>query len=93
MRDLRAMRTTPVTAVELRRARALLLREIPLFKSSLDQIAAGLIERARMHLPLDEPTIAAYRYLKLTAADVRTAYARWLNSGALVQVTEGPTPH
>lgn len=93
VRDLRAMQTAPVSASELRRAKALLLREIPLSESSLDLIAAGLIERARLHLPLDEPTIAAHRYLKLTAADVKAAYARWLRPADLAQVTEGPTPH
>ncbi len=93
VRDLRAMQTTPVTPAELRRAKALLLREIPLSESSLDLIAAGLLDRTRLHLPLDEPTIAAHRYLKLTAADVKAAFARWLVPANLVQVTEGPTPH
>ncbi len=93
VRDLRAMQDTPVTPAELRRAKALLLREIPLSESSLDQIAAGLLDRARLRLPLDEPTIAAHKYLKLTAADVKAAYARWLKPANLVQVTEGPTPH
>ncbi len=93
VRDLRAMQTAPVSPVELRRAKALLLREIPLSESSLDQIAAGLLGRARLHLPLDEPTIAARKYLRLTAAQVKAAYARWLKPGDLVQVTEGPAPH
>ncbi len=93
VRDLRAMQSKPVTAAELRRAKALLLREIPLSESSLDLIAAGLLERARLRLPLDEPTIAAHRYLELTAGDVKAAYARWLRTADLAQVTEGPTPH
>ncbi len=93
VRDLRAMQHTPVTAAELRRAKALLLREIPLSESSVSQIASGLLDRARLHLPLDEPSVAARKYLKLTAADVQAAYAHWLKPSHLVQVTEGPTPH
>jgi len=92
-RDLRAMQTTLVKPDELRRAKALLLREMPLSESSLNSIANGLISRVRLDLPLDEPTIAAHRYLKLTAADVRAAFNRWLVPADLVQVTEGPSPH
>jgi zinc protease len=90
-RDLREMLTTPVTPEELEQAKALLLREIPLSESSVDSIAEGLIYRATHDLPLDEPTLAARRYLKLTAEEVRKAFARWIRPGDLVQVTQGPT--
>ncbi|MHB8455021.1 MAG: M16 family metallopeptidase [Acidiferrobacterales bacterium] len=93
MRDLRAMQTTLVKPDELRRAKALLLREIPLSESSLNSIAGGLIARVDLKLPLDEPTIAAHRYLGLTSAAVKAAYARWLMPANLVQITEGPMPH
>ncbi len=93
VRDLRAMQKQLVTPQELRRAKALLLREIPLSESSLTGIAEGLIARVRLDLPLDEPTLAAHRYLKLTAAEVRAAYAHWLTPANLIQVTEGPNPH
>jgi zinc protease len=89
-RNLREMQTTPVTPEELQQAKALLLREIPLREASLGSIAEGLLHRATHDLPLDEPTLAAQRYVKLTAEDVRTAYARWLHPQDLVQVTEGP---
>jgi len=61
---------------ELHQAKALLLREIPLSEGSVDSIAEGLIYRATHDLPLDEPTRAAHRYLKLTAEQVQAAFCQ-----------------
>jgi zinc protease len=91
-RDLREMQRTPVTTQELRQAKSMLLREIPLSESSMDRIAAGLISRTTEDLPLDEPTRAARHYLRLTATDVKAAFVKWLRVHDLVQVTEGPAP-
>ena len=91
-RDLTRMQTAPVSAGELRRAKALLLREIPLSQSSVDRIANKLIELSTHFLPLDEPTVAARRYVDLTAEQVKSAYIKWLRPGDLVQVIEGPQP-
>jgi zinc protease len=92
-RDLKRMQTTPVTERELENAKALLLREIPLSESSADTIAAGMLRRATLGLPLDEPVLAARRYVKLTPEEVRAAFAKWIRPDDLVQVTEGPAPH
>ncbi len=89
-RDLAQMRTTLVSPGEIQQAKALLLREIPLSESSVDQIARKLIYLSTHFLPLDEPIIAARRYVDLTAAQVKAAYAKWLRPGNLVQVVEGP---
>ncbi len=91
-RNLGMMRTTLVTDKELDQAKALLLRDIPLSESSIDSVAGGLIYRATHDLPLNEPTLAARRYLKLTAAKVKAAFGKWLRPGDMVQVTEGPVP-
>lgn len=93
IRDLNEMRTKPATARELQQAKAMLLREIPLSESSVDSIAGGLIYRATIGLPLDEPTLAARRYVALNATEVEKAFAKWIRPNDLVQVTEGPTPH
>ena len=85
------METAPVTPKELRQAKALLIREIPLSESSVNSIAQGLIYRSTHELPLDEPTRAARRYLELTAEQVQAAFAKWLRPVDLVQITEGPT--
>ena len=91
-RNLRAMQMTPITSDELHQSQAQLLRGIPLSESSMDRIARGLLWRSTHDLPLDEPTLAAQRYLKLTAIQVKAAFAKWLRPGSLVQVTQGPTP-
>ncbi|HUZ47011.1 MAG TPA: pitrilysin family protein [Terriglobia bacterium] len=93
IRDLKEMQTTPVTAAELQQAKAMLLREIPLGESSVGSIASGLIYRATIGLPLDEPIVAARRYIKLNARQVEKAFAKWIRPNDLVQVTEGPAPH
>lgn len=92
VRDLKAMQSTPVTAHELREAKALVLREIPLSESSIHSIAGGWIARSTLGLPLDEPTRAAHRYIQLTAGDVEAAFAKWVRPDDLVQVSEGPAP-
>jgi zinc protease len=89
---LKDMQTTPVTPEELRQAKALLLRQMPLSEASVDSIAEGLIYRANHELPLDEPTRAAHRYIELTAEQVQVAFAKWVRPNDLVQVTEGPSP-
>ena len=91
-RNLREMQTTPVTAEELRRAKILLLRQIPLAEASLDSIAGRLLSRSLQGLPLNEPIRAARHYRRATAAQIRIAFRKWLRPGDLVQVTEGPSP-
>ncbi|MDX1814863.1 MAG: insulinase family protein, partial [Thermodesulfobacteriota bacterium] len=91
-KNLRAIREKPVTAAELLQAKMLLIRQIPLSESSVDEIAHGLIGRREEGLPLDEPVRAAESYRKMTARRVREAFARWIRPNDLVQVTRGPKP-
>jgi zinc protease len=91
-RDLEQMRTEEVSVEELHQAKALLLRQIPLGESSEVSVAEGLLARAQIGLPLDEPTHAAKKYVELTAADVKAAFARQLRIPDLVQVVRGPAP-
>jgi zinc protease len=90
--NLRDMQQHDVTPRELRQAKVLLLREIPLSEASVAEIAGGWLSRSLLGLPLDEPVRAAHRYLDLGAADVRAAFAKWLRPADLVQVSQGPTP-
>ncbi|MBV9265332.1 MAG: insulinase family protein, partial [Acidobacteriaceae bacterium] len=91
--ELLAMQKYDVTGAELQQAKALLLRQIPLGESSEDDVAAGMIARARIGLPLDEPFRAARRYYDISAAEVRQAFAKWIDPKDLVQIVRGPTPH
>ncbi len=90
--NLEQMQREPLSTDELRLAKAMLLREIPLAESSTDLIAEGLISRVELDLPLQEPMMAVQRYIKLTAGEVRAAFAKWIRPPALVRVTEGPGP-
>jgi len=92
VRDLNQMRTEDVSPAELHQAKALLLRQIPLSESSEDAVAGGLLGRADMGLPLDEPIVAAKKYYALTADDIRAAFAKHVVPDNLVQVVRGPAP-
>ena len=91
-RDLDQMRTQDVSPAELQQAKALLLRQIPLSESSEDDVAGGLLGRAVIGLPLDEPIHAAKRYLELNADEVKAAFSRHVRPGDFVQVVRGPAP-
>ena len=92
VRDLEQMRTEPVSAGELHQAKALLLRQLPLSAASEDAVAAGMLARAEMGLPLDEPVRAARKYIELDAETVKAAFARSVHTDNLVQVVRGPAP-
>jgi len=91
-RDLISMQKENVTPAELQQAKALLLRQIPLTESSEDSVAGGMLARAQMGLPLDEPLRAAKQYFSMTADQVRAAFAKWVRPDGFVQVIRGPAP-
>ena len=91
-RDLKQMSTDPVSDAELHQAKALLLRQIPLSESSEEAVAGGMLARASIGLPLDEPIRAANKYVELNAEDVKAAFARHIRTDNLVQVVRGPAP-
>ena len=79
-RDLEQMQTQDVTPDELHQAKALLLRQLPLSESSEDAVAEGMLRRANIGLPLDEPLQAAKQYY---------AIDRGSGEGRLRQTTAG----
>jgi zinc protease len=90
--EIRTMQTIPVREDELSRAKALLVRQIPLGEADIDDIAAGLLARCELGLPLDEPTRAARRYIELRPEKVQIAFRAWMRPENLVRISEGPTP-
>ncbi len=92
VRDLNQMRTQDVSPSELNMAKALLLRSIPLGESSENAVARGLLGRAVIGLPLDEPLVAAKKYESITADQVRDAFSKYVQPDNLVQIVRGPTP-
>jgi zinc protease len=91
-RNLAQMQRELVSDDELRNAKALLLREIPLAESSVNSIAQGFISRVDLNLPLNEPILAAQRYMELTAGQVQAAFEKWIRPDDFVQVVQGPAP-
>ena len=92
VRELDDLRKSLVTADELQRAKIMLISQIQLEEGSTDGITQGLIRRWDLDLPLDEPAIAAQKYIQISAEDVRAAFANWLRPEDLVRVTQGPQP-
>jgi zinc protease len=91
-RDLRELQVEPLSERDLMLSRAILIRRIPLSEASLERIARGLLDRALLDLPLNEPRIAARRYLEITAEEIREAFARHIRPSGFAQVTLGPPP-
>ncbi|MGA8571282.1 MAG: M16 family metallopeptidase [Desulfobaccales bacterium] len=91
-RNLIEMQSQEVNPDELRQAKLMLLRRIPLSESSLGSIARGLISRSILDLPPDEPITAAKGYVAMTAGQVQAAFAKWVRPADLVQVSQGPLP-
>jgi zinc protease len=92
LRDVRQLQNASLGPDDMRRAKLLLLRRVPLGEQSESLIARSLLARASAGLPLDEPLRAASRYLKITPAQVRAAFAKWIRPDGFVQVVEGPPP-
>ena len=90
IRDLKEMQVTPVSDAELTRAKAELLRQLPMARASVGGIAGQYLRLADLGLPLDQAQIAAARYLAITAADIRDAFAAWIRPDDLAQVVRGP---
>ncbi|HEV2907887.1 MAG TPA: pitrilysin family protein, partial [Candidatus Eremiobacteraceae bacterium] len=88
--DIELMQTTLVGQQELREAKALLEREIPLAEASEEDIAAALTARAIDGVALDEPKQAAQRYLRVTPEDIRAAFAKWLSADRMVELVKAP---
>lgn len=91
-RDLLQMQKELVNAEELRRAKTLLIRQIPLSEASVDDIADRLLHLSLEDLPLDEPLRAAEKYREITRDEVRAAFRKWIRPHEFVQVVEGPVP-
>jgi zinc protease len=90
--EIRKMQTTEVGADELTRAKAILLRQMPLQEASINEIAQAIAARRDLDLPLDEPTRAARRFIALGPDEVQAAFKKWLRPDDLVHVSRGPTP-
>jgi zinc protease len=92
VRDLKQMQRAPVSDSDLKRAKGILLRQIPLGESSFRAIGGQLLSLSMEGKPLDAMTIAGQHYLKLGAKDVQQAYAKHIRPDAFVTAMKGPAP-
>ncbi|HEY1590120.1 MAG TPA: pitrilysin family protein [Rhodanobacter sp.] len=92
VQNLRQMQQQPVTDTELRQAKGILLRQIPLGESSFGAIGGQLLTLSQQGKPLDAMTIAGQHYLELTAPQVQQAFAEHVRPDALVTAVKGPAP-
>ncbi len=92
LKDLKRMQSGVLPAMDLDRAKGILLRQIPLSESSFGGIGGQLLTYASLGEPLDENVIAGRRYLALTAAQVQQAYRQYIRLNGFVMAVKGPVP-
>jgi zinc protease len=90
LRDLKAMQTQPVSEAELTRAKAELLRQLPMGRASVTAIAGQYLHAQELGLPLDAANRAAEAYAAMTAQSVRDAFATWVRPDDLASVVKAP---
>ena len=88
--DIKDMQDHPVSDTELSRAKAQMLRRLPMQRASVDATAALYLRLVELGLPLDTEVTAAKRYYESTPADVQEAFRKWLRPDALAEVVKGP---
>jgi zinc protease len=90
LRDIKDMQTTPVSDAELTRAKAELLRWLPMQRSSLQGIAGQYLRLSDLGLPLDTLLTLPQRYRDITADQIQHAFATWIRPADLAEVVKGP---
>lgn len=92
VRDLKQMQSEPISASDLKRAKGILLRQIPLGESSFGAIGSQLLQLSIEGKPLNAMELAGEHYLKLTAKQVQKAYAKHVRPDDFVTAVKGPAP-
>ena len=90
VRDVKDMQTSPVSPTELTRAKAQMLRRLPMQRASIDALAALYLRLIDLGLPLDTPQLGAHRIFAASAADIQSAFHSYLRPDDLAQVVRGP---
>ena len=90
VQDIKDMQTHPVSDTELNRAKAQMLRRLPMQRDSISGIGALFLRLSDLGLPLDAPQKGAERIYASTAADIQAAFSTYLRPDDLAQVVKGP---
>jgi len=92
VRDIKDMQTTPVSDLELTRAKAQMLRRLPMQRDSISGIAGLYLRLVDLGLPLNTPQVGAKRIFDTTALEIQDAFKSFLRPDELAQVVKGPPP-
>ncbi len=90
VRDVKDMQEHPVTDTELTRAKAQMLRRLPMQRASIDALAALYLRLEDLGLPLNTPQIGAKKIYDTTAAQIQDSFKSYLRPDDLAQVAKGP---
>ena len=90
--DLQHLQTTPLADVDLLRAKALLLGEVPIQQASYDGVTGIFLRYSGLGLPLDQYSIDAQNYLNTTAPQLQAAFTKWIRPSDFVRIVTGPGP-
>jgi zinc protease len=92
IRDVRQMQDKPVSAAELHDAKGKTLRMLALGQSSFGSIGGELLGDAMAGKPLDSASIAARKYMAMTAPEIQAAFKRYVRPDDFVTAVKGPAP-
>ncbi len=88
--DIKDLQAHAVNDTELNRAKAQMLRRLPMQRASVDGLAALDLRLVDLGLPLDTPQTAARHYFDATAEQVRAAFVKYLRPDDLAEIVKGP---
>ena len=88
--DIKDLQTNAIGDIELNRAKAQLLRRLPMQSASVDGLAALDLRLIDLNIPLDTPEIAAQHFYAATSESVKAAFVKYLRPDDLAQVVKGP---
>ncbi len=88
--DIKDLQNNAVGDTELNRAKAQLLRRLPMQSASVDGLAALDLRLIDLNIPLNTPQIAAQHFYDATSDQVKAAFAKYLRPDDLAQVVKGP---
>nr|WP_294915270.1 pitrilysin family protein [uncultured Neokomagataea sp.] len=92
LQDVEIMRTKPVSTDTLNLAKAALLRDLPIERSSFDGLASNILSLSNLGRPLDTPNTMAKAIYTMTPEQVQAAFAQWVRPHDLAQAVLGPAP-
>ncbi len=90
--DIQDMQNAPVSDIELTRAKAQMLRRLPMQRDSIGGIAGLYLRLTDLGLPLDTPQVGAQRIYAATADQIQNSFRVLLRPQDLAQVVKGPPP-